>query len=273
MQRNRFYLITSDILAFLTAFAFGGFVFWEIRQSENLFKHIYSWASIYLVVVPIGICWFYFRGHYTRRRPFWDEMHGISQVLPALAIIEGALIFLTKSTSFSRIWFAASFSSLLIVLPLFRYYVKTLLLRLGKWQLPTVIIGAGENAFDVMAALKSEKYMGIDVRLFLSLDESGLTDYLGIPVMKIPADVKAVLKKYKASCVILALDSNTERTRKTLLEKLHEYTQDLYLVPSMRGVPLYGMEIHHFFRHEVIMMRINNNLLRPIVRTLSLIHI
>ena len=35
----------------------------------------------------------------------------------------------------------------------------------------------------------------------------------------------------------------------------------------MRGVPLYGMEIHHFFRHEVIMMRINNNLLRPIVRT------
>jgi len=173
---------------------------------------------------------------------------------------------LTKSTSFSRIWFAASFSFLLFVLPLLRYYVKTLLRRLGKWQLPTVIIGAGENAFGVMEALQSDKYMGFDIRLFLSLDESEITDYQGVTVMKIPTDIKATLRKHKASCVILALDEDTGMTRKNLLEKLHSYTQDLYLVPSMRGVPLYGMEIHHFFRHEVIMMRINNNLLRPIVR-------
>ena len=221
---------------------------------------------MYLVVVPIGIGWFYFKGDYTRRRPFWDEMRSICQVLPALAIIEGALIYLTKSTSFSRIWFAASFSFLLFVLPLLRYYVKTLLRRLGKWQLPTVIIGAGENAFGVMEALQSDKYMGFDIRLFLSLDESEITDYQGVTVMKIPTDIKATLRKHKASCVILALDEDTGMTRKNLLEKLHSYTQDLYLVPSMRGVPLYGMEIHHFFRHEVIMMRINNNLLRPIVR-------
>lgn len=252
-------------MAFILAYALGGLVFWEIRQSENLFHFFYSWTSIYLVIVPVGIAWFYLKGHYTRRWPFWDEMGGIAQVLLMLAIIEGALMFLTKST-FSRIWFTTSFISLFALLPVFRLLVKWILSRLNLWRLPTAIVGFGDNAKDVLSALESERLMGFDVRLFLNLQQGVDAEFNGIPILASLDKPEKILSAHKIRCVVVAFDNDKADGKRALLEKLHRYTQDLYVVPAMRGVPLYGMEIHHFFRHEVIMMRVRNNLLRPVIR-------
>ena len=253
-------------MAFVSAYAFGGLVFWEIRESQDLFRFFFSWTFIYLAIVPIGIVWFYLKGHYTRRWPFWDEMRGTSQVLLMLAIIEGALIFLTKSTTFSRIWFTTSFLSLFALLPVFRLLVKWLLSRLNLWRLPTAIVGYGHNAKDVLSALNSERLMGFDVRLFLNLQEGNDSEYNGIPVLYLSDNLEKVLSDNKIRCVVIAFDNDEADSNRSLLERLHRYTQDLYVVPAMRGLPLYGMEIHHFFRHEVIMMRVRNNLLRPVIR-------
>ena len=38
---------------------------------------------------------------------------------------------------------------------------------------------------------------------------------------------------------------------------------DVHVIPSMRGVPLFGMEVSHFFSHEVLMIHIRNNLASP----------
>jgi Undecaprenyl-phosphate galactose phosphotransferase WbaP len=252
-------------VAFLSAFAVGSLVFWEIRHSENLFRSFFNWSSIYLTIVPIGIAWFYLKGHYTRRWPFWDELRGVCQVLVFLAVIEGALIFLTKS-SFSRILFATAFSSIFLLLPAYRLFVKWLLNLLGKWKVPTAIVGRGENAIDVLHALQSERLMGFDVRFFLQTNPADGEECNGLPVLPKTEDLEAMLSEKKISCVVVALDTDDADGNKSMIERLHHFTLDLYVVPAMRGVPLYGMQIHHFFRHEVIMMRVRNNLLRPVVR-------
>jgi undecaprenyl-phosphate galactose phosphotransferase len=41
------------------------------------------------------------------------------------------------------------------------------------------------------------------------------------------------------------------------------------IVPPLRGLPLYGMEMTHFFSHEVLMLSARNNLARPIPRFLK----
>jgi len=266
LHKNRFYLIAADVLAFMLAYVLGGLIFWQIRGSENLARFFFSWASIYLAIVPVGIAWFYVKGHYTRRWPFWDEMRGTSQVLLMLAIIEGALIFLTKSTSFSRIWFTTSFLSLFALLPAFRVFVKWLLSRLNLWRLPTAIVGSGHNAKDVLSALKSEHLMGFDVRLFLNLQQEGDSECKGIPVLSSSDSPEEILSDNKIRCVVVAFENDEADGKQVLIERLQRFTQDLYIVPAMRGIPLYGMEIHHFFRHEVIMMRVRNNLLRPVIR-------
>jgi Undecaprenyl-phosphate galactose phosphotransferase WbaP len=37
---------------------------------------------------------------------------------------------------------------------------------------------------------------------------------------------------------------------------------DISVIPAMRGVPLYGTDIAHFFSHEVALLRVRNNLRR-----------
>jgi Undecaprenyl-phosphate galactose phosphotransferase WbaP len=265
LQRNRFYLISSDTVAFLSAYAIGCLVFLGIRHSENLFRFFFNWTSIYLAIVPISIAWFYLKGHYTRRWPFWDEMRGVCQVLVFMAVIEGALIFLTKS-SFSRVLFATAFTTIFLLLPVFRLFVKWLLLRAGKWHLPTAIVGTGENATEVLHALHSERLMGFDVSFFLNAQNNAGEKCNGVPTLAMPEDVERLLSENDISCVVVALDTEDEKGQVALVERLHRFTLDLYIVPAMRGVPLYGLQIHHFFRHEVIMMRVRNNLMRPVIR-------
>lgn len=266
MQRNKFYLICSDVTACLLAFTIGGALFWQVRHSENLFLFFYNWVSIYLVVVSVAVAWFYLMGHYTRRWPYWDELRGVFQVLFGLAVVEGALIFLTKST-FPRIWFGTTFAAHFLLVPLLRVALKKSLLCLGKWTLPTAIVGCGSNAADAMQALHSEPMMGFDVRLLIDPQGRRTEACNGVPVMPITDTPEMLLARHGITCVVFALDEAIDNNGgQTLVERLQRFTQDLYIVPAMRGLPLFGMELHHFFRHEVIMIRVRNNLLRPIVQ-------
>lgn len=268
MHNNKYFLPAVDGLAFLTAFVLGGVTFWEIRQSENLFIFFHQWILVYSVVVILALVWFRHLGHYTRRRPFWDEMRDIFRTLGMLVIVEGALMFLTKST-FSRIWFATSFGAIFLLLPLFRLALKRLLLALGRWQMPTLIVGAGENARETASALKSEWLMGYEIKAFLPLDAQAKGEIDGIPVLTEERDPVAALKKLDVHCVVAAFEGRGLRDYADLIERLHRFSGDLYIVPPLRGLPLYGMEMHHFFRHEVFLLRVRNNLSRRVPRILK----
>jgi Undecaprenyl-phosphate galactose phosphotransferase WbaP len=41
---------------------------------------------------------------------------------------------------------------------------------------------------------------------------------------------------------------------------------DVHVIPSIRGVPLYGMDVSHFFSHDVLMIHLRYQLARPLRR-------
>jgi Undecaprenyl-phosphate galactose phosphotransferase WbaP len=258
-------LLFSDVTAFLTAFGLGGCVFLGIRHSNNPNLDLMGWLTAYLLVVAIAIFWFLQEGHYTRRWPFWDEIRGIFKIVAAAIIIEGALIFLIKS-SFSRIWFVSSFSSIFVLLPLLRFCCKKVLIRMKLWEIKTVIIGTGQNAFDALKALHSEPMMGFALQAFWCVDPVHEHEHMGFPVESLPQNPIKGLHELGAHCVVVALENDEISKNGDLIDKLQKHIRDLYVVPVFRGVPLYGMEIHYFFRHEVLLMRVRNNLSRPIPR-------
>ncbi len=274
-------LLGSDIFAFLLSYLAGGLLFLFIRSDSlarlglNFFDLFAEWSIYYLLIIPFALVRFWYVGHYTRRKPFWDELKDLIQVLGILFIAEGAILFLVKS-SFSRLWITASFALAIVFLPLLRTAVKKALDSAGKWQIATVVIGTGQNAIDAISALQSEKLLGFSVECVFSVDgrvsRKGRSLQIGeqeIPVYPLGNDPVASIRKLGEPNVVFAMESGGIRNHIDLIESLQRNFNDIYVVPALRGLPLYGMEINTFFRHEVLLLRVRNILARRMPRILK----
>jgi Undecaprenyl-phosphate galactose phosphotransferase WbaP len=62
---------------------------------------------------------------------------------------------------------------------------------------------------------------------------------------------------------VIALEHSQSEQREHWLRTLTQWgASDISVIPAMRGVPLYGTDIAHFFSHEVALLRVRNNLRR-----------
>jgi undecaprenyl-phosphate galactose phosphotransferase len=233
-----------------------------------------AWSIYYLLIIPFALIRFWYVGHYTRRKPFWDELRDVILTLFLLFVAEGAILFLAKS-SFSRLWVASSFLLTLILLPVLRVLVKKILHSLGKWQIVTVVIGTGQNAIDAVSALQSEPLLGFSVQQVFSLNgqppsgEHLQVNEYSIPVHCLGDDPIGSIRRFGEPNIVFALESGGIRDHLGLIEDLHRNFSDIYVVPALRGLPLYGMEINTFFRHEVLLLRVRNILFRRMPRLLK----
>lgn len=260
-------LIAGDIVAMLAAFILGRSANWAYDHTME--EAFIGWLdergpirlALYFLAVAVTVGWCWSVGHYSRRKPFWDELRETLRILVMVAAIDVALVFLGK-WQFSRLWLLTTWLLAFTLVPMLRVLVKHTLLRLGRWRLPTVIVGAGTNAREAYAALCSEPLMGFDVVAFLapSGEAVSASNAYPAPVNEVGDDIVAWLEDRGMPHVVVALDSLHEQ--QLLIQRLSIRYADLDVIPSIRGLPLLGMEMTHFFSHEVLMLRVRNNLAR-----------
>jgi undecaprenyl-phosphate galactose phosphotransferase len=244
-----------------------GVVHWWTESGE-------SRAALLSMLLALVLVLFAARGHYSRRRPAADEILDVIKVFLLVAVIDSVFAYLTK-TQFSRAWFISAWCLALAIVPLARTLTKKLLTRLGRWQRPTVILGTGLNALEAARALQSEPLMGLELVAFLApIGESPPGSALevdGQSVEVLPAgeDLEATLGRLSSPHLMVALEAESLQPHQGLVQRLAAHNVDLSIVPPLRGLPLYGMEMTHFFTHEVLMLTARNNLARPIPRVLK----
>ena len=268
---------TSLVVSWVTALAvlrlfrsdvwWEGVVYWWTDSAE-------SRAALFSMLLALMLVLFAARGHYSRRRPAADEVLEIIKVFVLVAVIDSVLAYLTKS-QFSRAWFISAWCLALVTLPFTRILTKRLLTRLGRWQRPTVILGTGQNAQEAAKALRSEPLMGLELVAFLApKGEPPCTSALAIDgrhVEVLPAgeDLETTLERLNSPHLMVALEAESLMPHQGFVQRLAAHNVDLSIVPPLRGLPLYGMEMTHFFTHEVLMLTARNNLARPIPRILK----
>lgn len=217
---------------------------------------------IHLMLSMIGIAWFWVRlRHYTYRKPFWFEIKEILRTLAILAIFELSIIAFSKLYLSRYLWLTIWFCAFIII-PVGRVLLKKCLLKAKIYTKKTIIIGGGENAIDAYYALKSEPYLGLEIRYFLSSHPSDKLSELGIPILK---DVSEggiwalVSNPYDQFIIALEDHENTERDYWLRYLSKHRY-RSVSVIPSLRGLPLYSTDMSFLFSYDVILLRINNNL-------------
>jgi undecaprenyl-phosphate galactose phosphotransferase len=242
--------------------------FWsQMSTAEGSFR-----LKVETCLMGIALISFFTKGHYSKRRPFWNEVREVLRTSALLALVEAGIGFLGKY-DFSRSSLLLNWMIIPCAVLIARTITKVVLARLGKWSRPMVIIGWGENAVETALAFEGERLMGYSLAAFLVPSgqpsiEIPFTDKNGktVPWIPLGADPSMTLRHFGKPHVVLALEQGGIEAYSDLLQELGRRNSSLQIVPSIRGLPLYGMEVDHFFAHEVLLLNIRNNLARRVPR-------
>ncbi|WP_415423487.1 undecaprenyl-phosphate galactose phosphotransferase WbaP [Serratia marcescens] len=217
-------------------------------------------ALAQLVLSVICVMWFWTRlRHYTYRKPFWFELKEVVRTLIIFAILDLALVAFSK-WNFSRYVWMFSWGLTIFLVPLGRAVTKRVLDYFGLWRKQTVIIGSGKNAFEAYAALQSEEVLGFSVAAFVSTDKPCDDSYFGIPVINTESELWRCVDTENTQFIV-ALEFEQHPLRDWWLKNLAKHNcRSVSVIPTLRGVPLYGTDMSFIFSHEVMILRVNNNL-------------
>lgn len=265
---NRLGLITADLMGFAVAFIISRTILHFIEGdnpdfllwAESVSGKARIWSFLFLAIAAVTWFWVHLR-HYTYRKPFWNELREIITVVLALAVADLALVALSK-WQLSRSYWVLIWSCTVVFVPLFRAWMKRFLMKMGMWAWPSLIIGCGENAREAYHALQSEQQMGFDVIGFVAPDSSCVKS----PVDNLPlihSDIGSLIEMNRAAKYFIAVEYEQRDLRDNWLRELTQLgIRNISVIPTLRGVPLYGTDISHFFSHEVLMLCVRNNLAR-----------
>lgn len=263
---NRSAMIASDVIAMASAFLLSWW-FESLRTGLSLSQVMRVGSdlarvwSFWVIAIAIIFCsWIYLR-HYTYRKPFWSELKEILFMLACFAIADLAVVAISK-WNFSRYQWLFFWSHVILLLPLFRWAVKRQLIKVGCWGMPSLIIGCENNALEAFLAINSEKMLGFEVVAFVAPDQHCAKS----PISSIPlfmGSTDDLVDKYQHCKFFIALEyEQSDLSDKWLRYLCSHGVRNISVVPAMRGVPLYGTDMSHFFSHELMMLRVKNNLAR-----------
>lgn len=272
---SKFAFIGTDVIAFSLAMIVS-MIFASMWYSMPL----NSWSnhfvgpdavlriSSFIVVCAFIIGWFWgVWHHYSNSRPFWDEMKEIISVLTAALILDAAFAFLAAQ-SFSRVWFVMLWALCFINLIVFRFGIKTLMTKLGWLDNQCVFVGDPIEVAEAMEAIKSEPFMGFK--------PIGVIDAVGDQSFKISSNGKFAIPTFPLSesivdflCntpgikVIFVMPNDASASKGRFLDILQRvalHRDDVFVVPAINGLPMQGVEAFNFFSHEVLFLKIKNQL-------------
>lgn len=225
---------------------------------------------IHIILSFIGMGWYWIRlRHYTYRKPFWFELKEVFRTLFILGIIELAIVAFSK-LYFSRYLWVLTWLIALIIVPTCRVVMKKILIKSGWYLRDAIIIGSGQNAVDAYHALMSESYLGFKIKYFITSHENKAIEALNVPSINENAQELWKAATKKSDQFIIALEEDEADSRDAWLRYFssHKY-RSVSVIPTLRGLPLYSTDMSFIFSHEVMLLRVHNNLAKRSSRFLK----
>lgn len=220
----------------------------------------------HLILSLVTLAWFWvINEHYARRRPFWDELREIFRTLGIALLLASTAILQTEYDLLPTLilWF-----STFVLIPLGRASLRGLMNQMGIWEKPAIIVGTGNNAREAFEAIRQEKNLGYRINAFAAPAwQHDVPDTLQIgekkfPVVQLNEAPEQQLISLGQPQIIIGLDSLAPLENQRLIKTLSRFQHNIHIIPTLRGLPLFGTQLSHFFSHEVLFMTVRNNLAR-----------
>ena len=217
----------------------------------------------------VAVWYFWFRGHYLRRRSSWDRARD-------LAFISGCLILAETLASWQALPGGLPMPALLIMWSLVgglvlagRLGLRHHLERRGLWRRPAVILGGGEQARNVARAVAEDEDLGLNVTHILQISEpeteAGHATIAGreVPVVPIQDPLAALFLKFRDHVVLIAPPPEQFAAVDKLVPTLTSLCPTVGVALPTVGLAVKGAATQVLLKRDVALVWMQNRLMRP----------
>ena len=258
-------LLAGDYLAVIAALSLACF----LRESvlPHIFPHwpVFKASTVYIFVsVPMVYLFFFlYDGSYTRRLPLWQGVERVFRIctyVGALAIM--LMYFLGKAEQISRLVVGMTWVFSIFSLALMRVTLKRILVHIGLWQRPVILVGAGRTAELLYQAFHKDKGLGYEIVGVIEDAWQERPLARKVPCLGTFQQAETVVQESGVKDVVLAVPGIPREQLLELMYRLQPHVRNLTIVPDLFGVPMGNMTVDTLFDQKTVLLRVHNNLLR-----------
>ncbi len=257
---QKYCLILTDLFSIFCGYYLATGIVNHVNVSVVHTFNLHHWSWVKLLDVMVFVVFFWQKQLYFKRRPNWEEVRIIYKVLLLIALINVPVLFFKHLGETTNLMLFCTFWLLLLVLiPMFRSITKLTLFNMGIWQRNLYIVGVDENAVVGYELLTASNLLGYEVIGFIDLTNKTskvLVNERNVPVIKF----EELMVQSKNSEILVCLDGQNLASHLKLINSLQTYFLSVMILPQLDGLPLYGVEVNHFFGNEQLLLRLESNL-------------
>ena len=240
--------LRSDVFSML-------FPHWPLFQAS----HIY----VFFCIPVVYLLFFLYDGFYTRRLSLWqgvERSFRICTYVGALAIM--LMYFLGKAEQVSRLVVGMSWLFSFFSITTMRIIVKRILLKIGFWQRPVILVGAGRTAELLYQAFQKDKGLGYEIVGVVEDAWQERALVRKVPYLGTFREAEHVISQSGVQDVVLAVPGIPREQLLELMYRLQPHVRNLTIVPDLFGVPMGNMTVDTLFDQKTVLLRVHNNLLQ-----------
>jgi len=264
-------LFIIDLLAFYISL-FVAFEIIEILSSITETVHAVSYQDITkLYWIPLLLILFFTtEGFYTDRNPFWEQARSITKALTVVTLFIFAIdSFLNLPYSFSRPLIVAFWLISLFIFPIFRFYGKSFLYKIGLWNEPVIILGVNERGKILAEELNKNKFLGYQVIGFLSYGNQDVGQQIKIKeysfeILGKSQDYCQLAKQHKTKVVVISLFDIEAEKLSEIVAGIQKCARRVLVLPQNKGLAMQNTKLLHLFSKQTFLLEVNNNLKKSI---------
>lgn len=226
-----------------------------------------SWLNFWVTFPLLYLIFINMKQLYNRKFPFYKTIENIfSASLYAITAIIIVLYIGQIANSTSRLFVGLLGILSFVHLSIFRYFIKKMFKHLEILQTPVLIVGAGKTAELLVQGIGQDTGLGYKIIGLLEDNQPSKGILEKYPILGGFDDAEKVIQKAKIQHVFITAPGLEQEKLTQLIGRIQPLVKNIGVIPNLIGVPMGGIEVESLFNEKLMLVRLKNNLKRPINR-------
>lgn len=223
-----------------------------------------SMAYLFLWLPMVFMFFIFYSGLYGRRMLIYRMVERLFFACLEGAVLSIILMFFAQvSGQVSRFFVLAYVVIAFVLLAIVRVILSKAMKKVKAFQIPVLIVGAGQTAELVVRQILHDSGMRYRVVGFLEDRHPVDTMLHGFPVLGGFGNMEEVIQETGVHTVLIAAPGLPQDDLSSLIYRAQSLVKQVDVIPNLVAVPMSNVTAESFFDAKIMVLHIRNNLASP----------